>query len=565
MNETWKQCLGQAVEGKFHLEQFLGETGNSANFLARSAGPSPATVVVKLVVADSGFAETQLSLWGRAARLTHRNLLRVLQSGRCRILSRDFLYVVEERAEEDLGQVLAERALTPDEAREMLAQVLDALVYLHSKGLVHGHLKPSNVLAIGDHVKLSSESFLAIGTARTAQRKLDVYDAPELASVPISAASDIWSLGVTLVETLTQQPPVVNPKQDAEPVLPETMPQPFRDIARHSLLFNPQRRWTVVDIAAHLKSGGAAATFANAMAAATTPAISKPPTASDAPVAPKMTPSIHKPSTIPTASVPPRPVAPASVPLSPVRATSAANLPKVPPMPSRANALSSRPQKLPPQPHPVVLPNYVIPALAGVFLLVAIYALPKILHREAGASPSTSVTSAPAATESKPLAPAVNREASLAKRTANDPPKSAAEKKPEVEATPELTSSAAPASIRSKTFAAKGETSGSRSLSARGDVLDQVLPEVSSKARETISGTIRVEVAAHVDAAGNVSDVQLANPGPSRYFAELALKAARQWEFSSPEINGRSMPSDWLIRFEFRNTGTQAIPKQTSP
>jgi TonB family protein len=99
----------------------------------------------------------------------------------------------------------------------------------------------------------------------------------------------------------------------------------------------------------------------------------------------------------------------------------------------------------------------------------------------------------------------------------------------------------------------------------RGEVLDQVLPDVSERARATIQGTVRVSVRVHVDAAGNVSDAGLDAPGPSQYFADLALNAARRWEFTPPEVGGRSAPSEWLIRFEFAPSGVKAFPAQTAP
>jgi TonB family protein len=91
------------------------------------------------------------------------------------------------------------------------------------------------------------------------------------------------------------------------------------------------------------------------------------------------------------------------------------------------------------------------------------------------------------------------------------------------------------------------------------------LPDVSNKARSTIHGKVRVTVRAHVERAGNVSQAELDAPGPSKYFADLALKAARRWEFTAPEVNGHSVPSEWLIRFEFSQSGTQAFPRQSAP
>ena len=96
-------------------------------------------------------------------------------------------------------------------------------------------------------------------------------------------------------------------------------------------------------------------------------------------------------------------------------------------------------------------------------------------------------------------------------------------------------------------------------------MLDQVLPDASEKALVTISGKVRVTVLAHVDASGNVTSADFENPGPSQYFADLALKAMRRWEFNSPEVNGRSVPSQWLVRFEFTASGVKAFPQQITP
>jgi len=95
--------------------------------------------------------------------------------------------------------------------------------------------------------------------------------------------------------------------------------------------------------------------------------------------------------------------------------------------------------------------------------------------------------------------------------------------------------------------------------------LEQVLPDVSDKALATIHGKVRVSVRAHVDPAGNVSSAEFENPGPSQYFADLALKAVRRWEFTSPEVGGHSVPSEWQVRFEFSPSGVKAFPKQTAP
>jgi TonB family protein len=100
---------------------------------------------------------------------------------------------------------------------------------------------------------------------------------------------------------------------------------------------------------------------------------------------------------------------------------------------------------------------------------------------------------------------------------------------------------------------------------AKGEVLDKATPDVPAKALTSIHGTVRVGVKVHVDAAGNVSNAALDNAGPSRYFADLSLKAAKQWVFTPPEADGRSVPSDWKIQFHYTQSGVQMSSEQVAP
>jgi len=96
-------------------------------------------------------------------------------------------------------------------------------------------------------------------------------------------------------------------------------------------------------------------------------------------------------------------------------------------------------------------------------------------------------------------------------------------------------------------------------------VVQQVLPEVSRKARDTIQGTVKVWVKVRADASGSVVVATLDSPGPSRYFAELALQAARGWKFSPANFDGRVVSSDWILRFEFARTATKVFPVLATP
>ena len=129
-------------------------------------GAHSADAAIKLIPEDPGNSDQQLARWRAAESLSHPGVLRILHFGRCNIDGSPCLYIVTELADEDLGQLLPTRALTPDETRGMLAPVLSALDFLHESGLVHGGLKPSNIHAIGDNVKLSADRIIAAGAQK---------------------------------------------------------------------------------------------------------------------------------------------------------------------------------------------------------------------------------------------------------------------------------------------------------------------------------------------------------------------------------------------------------------
>ncbi len=168
--------LGQSVAGIFPLQEYLGGSDHSAVFLTYCNSPQPAKAAIKLVLDIPERTKQRLSRWELAAHLSHPNLLRLFHTGRCRLGDTNLLYAVMEYADEDLSQIIPQRALTAEEAEQMLPSVVDALAYIHSKGLVHGHIKPANILACGEDVKLSTDTICETGEPVGAP---DAHDAPE--------------------------------------------------------------------------------------------------------------------------------------------------------------------------------------------------------------------------------------------------------------------------------------------------------------------------------------------------------------------------------------------------
>jgi TonB family protein len=250
--EVWEAWEGQWVGGKYPLRVWLGGSEQSAVFATEIPGQKSQKAAVKLIPADVPQAVDALSRWDRAAKLSHPNLLRVLGMGRCQLGDAQLLYVVLEHAEEDLSQILPTRALTPEETTELLLPTLDVLSYLHKQGFVHGHIQPSNLMAAGNQLKLSADRLCAVGQASDRAKNPNAYDAPEVSTGMMSPAADLWSLGVTLVEGLTQKLPTVG-KAQSDPAIPEGIPEPFRFICRHCLRRDPNQRGTIDDIKAALK------------------------------------------------------------------------------------------------------------------------------------------------------------------------------------------------------------------------------------------------------------------------------------------------------------------------
>jgi hypothetical protein len=124
-------------------------------------------------------------------------------------------YVMEYLEGGSLADRLEEKKLSVSETVKMFRELAEALVYLHSKAVLHCDLKPSNVLlddreqirlADFGQARLSTEAGPAVGTL--------FYMAPEQteANARPDVRSDIYSLGALLYTMLTGTPPYATPE-----------------------------------------------------------------------------------------------------------------------------------------------------------------------------------------------------------------------------------------------------------------------------------------------------------------------------------------------------------------
>jgi TonB family protein len=272
MSETWRRWEGRTVNGRFPLQSYLGGSDHSAVFLTLAPGGADDSekAAIKLLSADDADAEKQLARWKAVRERNHLNLIRIFEAGRCELEGTALLYVVMEYAEENLSQILPERALTAEETRGMLPPVLRGLQFVHG----HGRIQPSNILAIGDQVKLSSDTLSVPGERSRGAQATSAYDPPESATGAISTPTDVWQLGMTLIEVLTQHLPVWDRALSNAPQVPAAVPEPFREIAWQCLQVDAGKRWTVAEIAEQLETEGAVPISAQTETAASAAAIS---------------------------------------------------------------------------------------------------------------------------------------------------------------------------------------------------------------------------------------------------------------------------------------------------
>ncbi len=96
---------------------------------------------------------------------------------------------------------------------EIIASITIGLEYLHSRGIIHRDLKAANVLLTADgHIRLADFGVSAVLTEKRPKRKTAIgapfWMAPEVVQEQLyDCSADIWSLGITLIETAETRPP----------------------------------------------------------------------------------------------------------------------------------------------------------------------------------------------------------------------------------------------------------------------------------------------------------------------------------------------------------------------
>lgn len=206
--------IGQMLGDRYRLTEPLGEGGMATIYLGHDL-KLQRDVAIKILRPEYGRDEAFVARFRQeahsAASLSHPNVVQVYDYG----TDEAGPFIVMEYVDgQDLGEILRDRGFVPSAAAARIAmQVADGLAAAHALGIVHRDVKPSNILvSVAGQVKVAD-----FGIARAlSEAQLTLpgqtlgsvrYLSPEQArGENVTAATDIYALGLVLSEMLTGRP-----------------------------------------------------------------------------------------------------------------------------------------------------------------------------------------------------------------------------------------------------------------------------------------------------------------------------------------------------------------------
>jgi len=252
--DGWRELIGQVIDGRFTLEDFLGEGGFGWVFRARQRAPNRrvAIKVQKRLSDDSN--SRMLREADLLASLDHPGIARVYEAGRWQFSNGPRIYVAMELVADArrLDVYCREERLDARQRTEIFRRACDAVRAAHAQGIVHRDLKPGNILVdqrgqpriIDFGISkpgLTEQDDTAIEILQAGHEPADDgtrtgmfmgtkdYAAPEQRGSHATPRCDVHALGVILEKDLF----------DAETVLPAGI----KAIARRCTHPDPQQRY----------------------------------------------------------------------------------------------------------------------------------------------------------------------------------------------------------------------------------------------------------------------------------------------------------------------------------
>ena len=225
--------LGEILGNRYKCDRRLGKQAGRQTLLARDL-KTQQQVVVKLLSFSSDFNWEDLKLFQREVEtlksLSHPAIPQYLDSFEIDTPSRKGFALVQTYIEaKSLQEYLSDgRTFSASEVKQLAAALLDILGYLHQRQppVIHRDIKPSNILLKNRSGNSVGEVYLvdfgAVQTLATQQGKTVTvvgtygYMPPEQFGGRAVPASDLYSLGATLIALITKQHPADLPQKDLQ-------------------------------------------------------------------------------------------------------------------------------------------------------------------------------------------------------------------------------------------------------------------------------------------------------------------------------------------------------------
>ncbi len=207
--------LGDLIESRYRVIEEIGAGGMGQLYRVADTGHKDAELALKMVrlqaseISETDYLEKFQQEFRLLTQLWHPNLIKVHDYGVTE--GGNFYYTMAYVEGANLSGAMAGMGLT--QLVPTMVQICRALAYLHARGVIHGDLKPANVLLAvpaGDQVRLVDFGVALEMQAQQGDQRFitPYYSAPEVAlKRKIDGRADLYSLGTIAYTWLVGEPP----------------------------------------------------------------------------------------------------------------------------------------------------------------------------------------------------------------------------------------------------------------------------------------------------------------------------------------------------------------------